>query len=63
MYTSREVQEEVPVDTQEEKSSVKVTKYDDEGNEVKEDDVEIKTEDESEPVEEDNTPKTKTITK
>ena len=63
LYTSREVQEEVPVDTQEEKSSVKVTKYDDEGNEVKEDDVEIKTEDESEPVEEDNTPKTKTITK
>jgi len=58
------VQEEVPVDTKEEKSSVKVTKYDDDGNEVKEDDeVEIKTEDESEPVEEDNTPKTKTITK
>jgi len=64
LYTSREVQEEVPVDTKEEKSSVKVTKYDDDGNEVKEDDeVEIKTEDESEPVEEDNTPKTKTITK
>ena len=64
LYTSREVQEEVPLDTKEEKSSVKVTKYDDDGNEVKEDDeVEIKTEDESEPVEEDNTPKTKTITK
>jgi hypothetical protein len=50
LYTSREVQEEVPVDTQEEKSSVKVTKYDDDGNEIKEDDVEIKSEDESEPV-------------
>jgi len=64
LYTSREVTEEVPVDTPESEKAFKVTKYNDDGSEVIEDDVEIKTEEESDPSEpKDEAPKTKTITR
>lgn len=63
LYTSREVTEEVPIDTQESETVAKTTKYDADGNEIV-DDVEIKTEEESDPSEQkDDTPKTKTVKK
>lgn len=66
LYTSHEVTEEVPIDTPESKKSFKVTKYNEDGTEVVEnnDDVEITTEEEQEatPIDE-NAPKTKTITR
>lgn len=64
LYTSRQVTEEVPVETEESEGVAKTIKYNEDGTEVTADDVEIKTEDESEPTEpKDDTPKTKTITK
>jgi len=64
LYTSREVTEEVPIDTPETEKESKTTKYNEDGSEVVTDDVEIKTEEESDPSEtKDDTPKTKTVTK
>ncbi len=64
LYTSREVKEEVPIDTPERESAYKVTKFNDDGTEVTEDDVEIQSEEEADPSEsQDDTPKTKTITR
>lgn len=64
LYTSREVTVEVPVDSPEPEKAFKVTKYNEDGTEVIEDDVEIKTEEESDPTEaKDDSPKTKTVTK
>ena len=55
--------EGVPIDTQESETVAKTTKYDSDGNEIV-DDVEIKTEEESDPSEQkDDTPKTKTVKK
>jgi len=55
---------EVPVDSPEPEKAFKVTKYNEDGTEVIEDDVEIKTEEESDPTEaKDDSPKTKTVTK
>jgi heat shock protein beta len=63
LYTSHEVTEEVPIETPEAEKPFKTTKYNEDGSEVVEDDVEIRTEDEAEPQapSDDNTPKTKTV--
>jgi heat shock protein 90kDa beta len=65
IYTSKEVKEQVPVDTPDSSDSqFKVTRFDDDGNEIEEatDDLEVKDEGENEP-EEAKEPETKTITK
>lgn len=49
LYTSHEVTEEVPIDTIESVKAFKVTKYNEDGSEIVEDDVEIRTEEEADP--------------
>lgn len=76
LYLSKDVKEQVPIDTPED-SKVKVTRFDDEGNEILDDEIveeeeildsedkddfEI-TDDGEEPDEVDDEPKTKTVTK
>ena len=66
VYCSKEVKEQVPVDTPDpSQEAFKVKKYDDDGNEITEettDDLEVKDEGENEP-EEKKEPEMKTITK
>lgn len=65
LYTSHEVTEEVPIEAPETEKPFKTTKYNEDGSEIVEDDVEIRTEEEAEPQAptDDNAPKTKTVTR
>ena len=65
LYTSKDVKEQVPIDEEEPPSNVKITRFDDDGNEIIDEDIEITDEGEEPVVDEDESdePKTKTVTK